>query len=142
MAYREIVREDGDARYVVANAEDRVQPLYRGTQAVWYIYGALAALLSIRFLLKLLGANQGAGFTDFVNTLSAPFVQPFVYVFGVTNASGAVIEWASLLAILVYGLIAYGIIQLLAMSRPVPRYEAREGLEVQDNTSPISHQVV
>ncbi len=119
----------------VVRSDDSVRPLYRGTQIVWYLFWILEALLILRFVMKLLGANPTAGFTDFVYTITAPFLAPFTYVFGTTTAAGAVIEWPTLLAMFVYWLIAYAITQLLAMGRPVDNDEAREGLVRQDNTT-------
>lgn len=107
------------------------KPLYRGTQVVWYVLGVLEALLAFRFLLKLLGANPAAGFTDFIYTLSYPFTLPFSAVFGATRVSGSVFEWTTLLAMLVYWLLAYAIIRLLTMSKAVTTPEAAAKLEAQ-----------
>lgn len=107
------------------------KPLYRGTQVVWYVLGVLEALLAFRFLLKLLGANPAAGFTDFIYTLSYPFTLPFSAVFGATRVSGSVFEWTTLLAMLVYWLLAYAIIRLLTMSKSVTTPEAAAKLESQ-----------
>lgn len=109
------------------------KPLYRGTQIVWYILGVLEVLLGFRFILKLLGANQGAGFTDFIYTLSSPFVSPFLNVFGVTRVVGSVFEWTTLLAMAVYALVAWGIINLFVMGRTVSTPEAAVKLQAQDN---------
>jgi uncharacterized protein YggT (Ycf19 family) len=109
----------------------RARPLYRGTQAVWYVLGAIEALLAFRFLLKLFGANPSAGFTDFIYTLSFPFVAPFEAVFSETQVAGSVFEWTTLLAMLVYYLVALAVIRLLVGSKPVSRTEATYKLEHQ-----------
>ena|SRR3989338_8247560 len=108
------------------------KPLFRGTQVVWYILGILEVLLAFRFFLKLLGANPNAGFTDFVYTVSHFFVAPFLNVFKVTAVEGAVFEWTSLLAMLVYWIVAWGIIKLFLMSKSVSTPEAAVKLERQD----------
>ncbi len=105
------------------------KPLYRGMQVVWYILGLLEAILAFRFVLKLLGANPTAGFTDFIYDISGLFVNPFINVFRVTRVEGAVFEWTTLLAMLVYLLIAWGIDQLFFMSRTVSTPEAAAELE-------------
>ncbi len=109
------------------------QPLYRGTQIVWYVLGLLEVILGFRFVLKLLDANQGAGFTDFMYSLSSPFVSPFVNVFGVTRVVGSVLEWTTLLAMAVYALVAWGIINMFVMGRTVSTPEAAVKLKAQDN---------
>lgn len=108
------------------------KPLYRGTQIVWAVLGIIGALLAFRFLLRLLGANPAAGFTDLIYTLSYPFVLPFQAVFSPTQVSGSVFEWTTLLAMLVYWLVALGIIRLLVMSRSVSTPEAAVHLENQE----------
>ena len=92
----------------------RTRPIYRGTQIVWYITGLLEALLAFRFILKLLGADPNAGFSSFIYGVSHPFAAPFMNVFGITQVRGTVLEWTTLLAMLVYWLIAWGIVKMLS----------------------------
>jgi len=108
------------------------KPLYRGTQIIWYIVGVLEALLVFRFVLKLLSANPTAGFTSFIYTISQPFAAPFLNVFKITRVEGSVFEWTTLLAMLVYWLIALGIAKLLVMGKTVSTPEAAGKLDKQD----------
>ena len=108
--------------------------LYRGTQIVWYILTILEAVLLLRFILRLLQANPGAGFTDFVYGFSGIFTSPFEAVFRNLYVEGSVFEWTTLLAMLVYWLIALGITKLLVMGRPVSTGEAESKLSEQDST--------
>jgi len=108
------------------------KPLYRGTQIVWYILGILEAILAFRFVLKLLGANSAAGFTNFIYGISRPFAGPFLNVFKVTKVEGSVFEWTTLLAMLVYLLLAYAIGKLLVMGKTVSTPEAAVKLNNQD----------
>ncbi|UPA22883.1 YggT family protein [Candidatus Peribacteria bacterium] len=110
----------------------RTRPLYRGTQAVWYIVGILEALLAFRFLLKLLAANAQAGFTSFIYTVTAPFAAPFLNVFRISRVEGSVVEWTTILAMLVYWLLAYAVIKLLVIGKPVSTPEAAVKLDMQD----------
>ncbi|MEK7582916.1 MAG: YggT family protein [Patescibacteria group bacterium] len=105
------------------------KPLFRGTQVVWYILGILEVILAFRFVLKLLAANPGAGFTDFVYSISRPFAAPFLNVFRVTRVEGSVFEWTTLLAMAVYWLVAWGIIKLFLMSKSVSTPEAAQKLD-------------
>lgn len=108
------------------------KPLYRGTQIAWYLLGLVEVLLAFRFVLKLLGANAGAGFTDFIYTVTGPFTAPFVAVFKVSKAQGSIFEWTTLLAMFVYWVIAWGIIKLLIMGKTVSTPEAAVKLDQQD----------
>lgn len=87
-------------------------------RVVWFIAGLMSIIIALRFVLLLLGANQGAGFTDFVYSLSAPLVAPFVGIFGEPSYSVSVFEISSLLAIAVYILIAWGIAKLITLASP------------------------
>ena len=105
------------------------KPLYRGTQIVWYLLGILEVLLAFRFVLKLLAANSSAGFTSFIYNASYPFAAPFLSVFRAMKIESSVFEWTTLLAMLVYWLIAWGIIKLFFMSKTVSTPEAAAKLD-------------
>lgn len=110
------------------------KPLYRGTQIVWYILGLLEALLAFRFVLKLLGANAEAGFTSFIYGVTYVFTAPFLSVFRITKVSGSVFEWTTLLAMLVYWLIALAIVNLFLMGKTVSTPEAAKKLDDQEKS--------
>jgi hypothetical protein len=110
----------------------RTKPLYRGTQIVWYILGILEILLAFRFVLKLFGANPYAGFTNFIYTLSQPFAAPFLNVFRISRVEGSIFEWTTLLAMVVYWIIAWGIVNLFVMGKPVSTPEAAVKLDRQN----------
>jgi len=84
---------------------------------VYLIFGLLEILLAFRFVLKLLGANPSTGFVDFVYSLSAIFVAPFTGIFNTSMSSGnvttSIFEPATLVAIAVYAVIAWGIVTLI-----------------------------
>lgn len=105
------------------------KPLYRGTQIIWYLLGLLEALLVFRFVLKLLAANSSAGFSSFIYNVSSPFAAPFLNVFGITKIDGSVFEWTTLLAILVYGLFAWGLVRLFLIGKTVSTPEAAAKLD-------------
>ena len=108
-------------------------PLFRGTQIVWYVLTVIEVLLAFRFLLKMMGANPNAGFSSFIYGITYLFAQPFLAVFSKTYVAGSVIEWTTLLAMLVYWILAIGIIRLLVMSKTVSTPEAAAKLDSQEN---------
>ncbi len=109
------------------------KPLFRGTQIVWILLSILQVLLAFRFVLKLTGANPEAGFTNFIYTITWPFTAPFFTVFPGTTIQGSVFEWTTLLAMLVYWLIAVGIVRLLYMGKTVSTSETAEKLDEQED---------
>ena len=109
------------------------KPLYRGTQIVWYVLGLIEVLLAFRFVLKLLAANPDAGFSAFIYGVTHIFAAPFLSVFRITHVAGSVVEWTTLLAMLVYWMLAFGIIKLFLMGKTVSTPEAAVKLNKQEN---------
>jgi uncharacterized protein YggT (Ycf19 family) len=105
------------------------KPLYRGTQIVWYLVGLIEVLLLFRFLLKLFGANAMAGFTNFMYTITSPLTTPFTSVFHTGKLEGSLFEWTTLLAMLVYFLIGWGITKLFLIGKTVSTPEAANKLK-------------
>ncbi len=89
----------------------------RVPQIVYLITGIIAALLTIRLVLKLLAANPAAGFTSLIYGVTAPFVALFEGVFPNARNQGSVLDLAALLAIVVYALLAWGIVRVVEVLR-------------------------
>jgi hypothetical protein len=101
-----------------ATDEGTPSPLTLAERIVYLVMIILQTLLLFRFLLSLLGANRGNPFADFVFTTSAPFVQPFMGLFGFETAYGASrIEIETIVASLAYAVLAMIIMALLRLPR-------------------------
>jgi hypothetical protein len=105
-----------------SNAARRAADLSRAKQIIYFIFGAIEALLVVRFTLLLLGANQASGFVRLIYGLSRPFVLPFQGIFGEPTLGASVLEWSSLVGVIVYALVAYGLARLaeLLYTRATP----------------------
>lgn len=80
------------------------------------IYTAMAVILSARFIFSLLGLTLTAPFVNFVYQLSQPFIGPFANMFGVTIQAGhSRIEFETLVALVVYALIFFGVAKLIGI---------------------------
>jgi hypothetical protein len=108
--------------------EPSVKQLYHGSGIVWYVLGLVETLLAFRFLLRLFGANQAAGFTDFIYRATAPLVEPFASATRASRWDEGVAEWSTILAMAVYWLVSWAIVDLFFIAGPVSRYEADEEL--------------
>lgn len=90
---------------------------FRAYYLVYYITGLLEVLLAFRFVFKLLGANPSSGFVSFIYSLTGVFLAPFSGIFRAATNEGAVttsvFDPAILIAMVVYGLIGWGIAKLL-----------------------------
>jgi hypothetical protein len=118
---RETTVQDGDAVQTTRQVEHPVaeQDFHKNVAArvVWFIAGVILVLLGLRFLLALLGANAGSGFVSFVYGITAPLVAPFFGIFNYNFTAGqARFEMFTLLAMLIYALIAYGIAKLVTIT--------------------------
>ena len=84
---------------------------------VYYLVGVIVALLTLRLVLLLLAANQGSPFVDFIYTVSGFFAWPFYGIFSYQPAYGqSIFELSSVVAIVVYALIAVGLGKLLTLT--------------------------
>ena len=84
----------------------------RVIQLVYLIFGLIEGLIAIRFVLKALGANAGAGFAEFIYGITNPLVAPFYGLFGNPAAQGSVLEVHSIVALIVYALLAWVLVRL------------------------------
>jgi hypothetical protein len=86
--------------------------------------------LAFRFVLKLLGANAAAGFSAFIYGVTYIFATPFLAVFHNTHiVAGSTFEWTTILAMFVYWVIAWGIINLFLIGKTVSTPEAAAKLD-------------
>ena len=119
MADREVVRTTeepavtSDRRVVT---EDHASGSVVAQRIVWYVTGVIIALLALRLILQLLGANQGNGFVDLVYGLSGVFAAPFFGMFSYEPSYGiSYFEISTFVAILIYALLGWGIAQLFTL---------------------------
>lgn len=95
----------------------RVDSRIVASRVVWYIVGLIITLLVLRMVLLVLGANEANAFVGFVYALSSVFAWPFYGIFNYQPAYGrSVFEVSSLVAIIVYALIGWGISRLLTLN--------------------------
>jgi hypothetical protein len=87
----------------------------RVKQVIYFIFGAINVLLVLRFVLLLLGANEASPFVTLIYGLSRAFVLPFRGIFAEPDLGASVIEWAALVGIVVYSLVAYGLARIVEL---------------------------
>lgn len=112
-------------------AYDTKKAIFRTYQVIWYILGIIEVILAFRIILKFLGANSYSGFTSFIYAISSPFAMPFAGILGVTVSSDMVFEWSTLIAMVVYTIIAYGIVALFQLVKPTNQNEVEQTVDSQ-----------
>lgn len=109
-----VVRE---STQVSSPETDKQVTVWSLNRLVYYIVGVMEAFLVFRFVLKILGANPSSPFVSFIYSVSGLFVAPFRGIFSSAVTDGletvSVFEPATLFAILVYIVIAVGIVALV-----------------------------
>jgi YggT family protein len=98
---------------VVDHQASRNAAVFKLQQAIYLLFGFIEALIAIRFVLRLLGANPSASFASAIYAVTGPFVAPFTGIFGTPQFSGSVLEPHSIVAIIMYALLAWLIAQVV-----------------------------
>jgi hypothetical protein len=82
------------------------------TRITYFVLGVLEVVLLLRFLFRFLGANQDSDFVMFLYNLSHVFVAAFNGIFSDQALGKSVFETSTLIAMIVYALLAWGIVSL------------------------------
>jgi hypothetical protein len=83
----------------------------------YFFFGALEIFLAFRLVLKLMGASMTSGFVSAIYGITGLFILPFEGIFrrGFTQGieTTSVLEPSTLVAIIVYAVLVWGIVKLL-----------------------------
>jgi hypothetical protein len=107
-------------RVVIDRTAEAARAAYRISAFIWLMFGILISLIGLRVILKLIGANPGNLFAQFVYSFTDVFLWPFWGLTGNPSANGMVLEIPSIIAMVVYAIIAWAIAKLtwLLLYRP------------------------
>jgi hypothetical protein len=86
---------------------------FKATQVVWLLLSIFEALLALRFVLKLIGANPASPFAAALYGFTGIFLFPFAGLIGTPSVGGMQLEVSTLIAMLVYGLIAWAVERII-----------------------------
>ncbi|OGM73420.1 hypothetical protein A2422_03845 [Candidatus Woesebacteria bacterium RIFOXYC1_FULL_31_51] len=94
---------------------------------VYFLFGILEILLAFRLILKLMGASLGSTFVGLIYGITRIFILPFEGIFrrGFTQGieTTSVIEPSTLVAIIVYAVLAWGVVKLIRILSGKPQQE-------------------
>lgn len=114
---RVVVQQSGDhvhEEHVVQNVNlEYREAIYKVSQFIWLLFGALEALIGIRVILLLIGANPASWFVAFIYQLSELFLWPFRNIVANPAFGNSVLEITSLIAMIIYPLIGWAIVRLI-----------------------------
>ena len=86
---------------------------FRAAAVAGFVIGAIDIVIAGRFLGKLFGASSQSAFVNGIYQISAPLVAPFTGIFGDTGSKTNTFETASLVALVVYAVIGWGLVVLI-----------------------------
>jgi hypothetical protein len=86
---------------------------FKATQLVWLILGILEALFALRFVLKLIAANEASPIAAFIYGFTNLFLWPFAGLTVTPAAGGMVLEISTLIAMLIYGLLGWAVERII-----------------------------
>ncbi|GHO42623.1 YggT family protein [Ktedonospora formicarum] len=93
--------------------QQRARARYWVATAVYFLLGVLEIILLLRFIFRLLAANESNGFVKGLYELSFVFMGPFKGIFSDPGfGTGSVFEISTLIAMLIYALVAWGLVAL------------------------------
>jgi len=80
---------------------------------VWLLLSIFEALLALRFVLKLIGANPASPFAVALYGFTGLFLYPFAGLIGTPAMGDMVLEISTLIAMAVYALIAWAVERII-----------------------------
>ena len=111
--------------------------IFRFYQIVWYILGIIEVVLAFRFILKLLGASPYSPFVKMISAISGPFAEPFRGVLPITQTNDSAFEWSTLIAMVVYLILTWGLVALAQFIKPTNPQEVVQTVDSVDATPPV-----
>jgi hypothetical protein len=82
---------------------------FKATQVIWLLLGLLEAVIALRVVFKLIAVNAANPFATLLYSVTGFFVAPFASLTKAPTAGGMVLEISSIIAMIVYLLIAYAL---------------------------------
>ncbi|MEP7290432.1 MAG: hypothetical protein ABI835_01560 [Chloroflexota bacterium] len=82
---------------------------------IWLLFGILDALIVVRIALKLIAANPGSDFARLIYGFTDIFLAPFTNLVASPVVGNGVFEIPSIIALIVYTLIAWVIVRLFRL---------------------------
>lgn len=110
---------------------EKKKHIFLADQIIWYVLGIIEVLLAFRFVFKFIGANPFSGFVNLVYSLSDPLAIPFSGIIRATVSGFSVFEWSTIIAAIVYWIIAWGLVALFQLMNPATPEKVEKTLDYQ-----------
>ena len=118
--YEEVNTQSGEINRV-ARINKRKIGDPKSVKYIYYVLGVLEVFFTFRFVFKILGANTENTFVSFLYSFTDIFIAPFKGIFRFAVSDGietkSVFEPTLIIAMIVYALLAWGIVKLIEINR-------------------------
>lgn len=113
-----VTTQNNSDNTVVTNSSEKEATSYQTVEyLIYFFFGALEILLAFRLILRLTGASSFSAFVGLIYGITGVFIMPFQGIFHQATTQGvettAVLEPSTLVAIVVYAVLAVGIVKLV-----------------------------
>ena len=108
---------DGVVRTKSVKSDQTESGALLAQRIIYFVGGAILIILTLRFVLLLLGASQASGFVDFIYSLSGGFVAPFNGIFTKPTYGNSTFDSATLVAMVVYAIIMLAAGNLVTLNK-------------------------
>jgi len=103
------------------SGQDQRVATFKATQLIWLLLGILEAAIALRIVFKFIGVNEANPFAALLYAVTDFFVAPFASLIGAPAAGGMVLEISSIIAMVVYFLIAWALERIVYLLFYRPR---------------------
>jgi hypothetical protein len=86
---------------------------FKATQLILLLAAILEVLIGLRIVLKLIGANPNNGFAGLLYAFTGLFLFPFTGLINSPTSGGMVLEISSVLAMIIYALLAWAVERII-----------------------------
>ena len=110
---------------------------FKATQMIWLLLGLLEAAIALRLVFKLIAVNATNPFAALLYAVTGIFVAPFATLTSAPQSGGMVLEISSIIAMIVYLLLAWALERIVYVLFYRPRGPVSVRQTVVANQSPL-----
>lgn len=112
-----VTTEDGSQKVGVSSTKRTASSYQTVEYLIYFIFGIFEILLAFRVVLRLAGASVSSGFVSGIYNMTNGLIAPFQGIFQRSYTNGlentSIFEPSVFIAIIVYMVLAWGIVQLV-----------------------------
>ncbi len=116
---RQVIEQPVIREVVADRVVSATSPVDMARRLVWLVFGILQALIVLRVVLLILGANHSNDLVSFIIGVTDPFVEPFRGMFRLDEVSGAsrsILDVAAIVALIAWTLVEALVLGIIGLA--------------------------